>query len=125
MGEGLCGGAESLIQGKLKSHLLPARILAEVGSMTHSGMLCRLDISSFCFYEPLLFQIFVPWKFTKTEAFPCPLLLLQSTTTQITISMNIFICYIQFKSVFLLKYMVKSVIFKFNLNVKHRSNFFS
>ena len=74
MGEGLCGGAESLIQGKLKSHLLPARILAEVGSMAHSGMLCRLDISSFCFYEPLVFQIFVPWKFTKTEAFPCLLL---------------------------------------------------
>ena len=31
-------GAESFIQGQLKWHLFPARILAEAVSMTHSGM---------------------------------------------------------------------------------------
>ena len=31
--------------------------------MTDSGMLYRLDISTFYFYEALLFQIFFPWKF--------------------------------------------------------------
>ena len=60
--------------------------------MTRSGMLYRLDISKFYSYELLIFQIFVPWKFVKPQAFPCLLLLLQSTATQITISTNIFIC---------------------------------
>ena len=60
--------------------------------MTRSDMLYGLDISKFCSYELLLFQIFVPWKFVKPQAFPCLLLLLQSTATQITISTNIFIC---------------------------------
>ena len=60
--------------------------------MTRSGMLHRLDSSKFYSYELLLFQIFVPWKFVKPQAFPCLLLLLQSTATQITISTNIFIC---------------------------------
>ena len=49
----------------MTSHLFPARKLAEAINMTHSGMY-RLDISTFYFYEPLLFQIFVPWKFIKT-----------------------------------------------------------
>ena len=59
-------GTESLIQSQPKSHLFPAEILAKAVSMTHSGMLYRLDISTFSFYETLLFQIFVPWKFIKT-----------------------------------------------------------
>ena len=86
-------GAESLIYGQLKSHLFPAGILVETISMSHCHMLYRLDISTFYFYEPLLFQIFGPWKFIKTEAAPCLLSLLQSTATQIIISINIFICF--------------------------------
>ena len=37
--------------------------------MTHSGMLHKLDISTFCLYELLLFQIFISWKFIKTLGF--------------------------------------------------------
>ena len=59
-------GLESVIQGRLKSHPFPGGILAEAISMTHSGMLFRLHISTFYFYEPLQFNIFVPWKFVKT-----------------------------------------------------------
>ena len=36
-------------------------------------MLYRLDISTFNFYEPLLFQIFVPWKFIKNKSLGLPL----------------------------------------------------
>ena len=46
-----CGGVENLF---------PAEILAETISMTHSDVLYRLGISTCYFYEPLLFQIFVP-----------------------------------------------------------------
>ena len=61
--------------------------------MTHSDMLYQLYIKFTCyFYEPLLFQISVPWKFIKTLAFPCLIPLLHSTATQITIPINIFIC---------------------------------
>ena len=70
-----------------------SRILAEAKNMTYSDMLYRLDISTFCFYESLLFQIFFLWKFIKTSVFPCLLSLLQSTATQITFSINIFICF--------------------------------
>ena len=38
-----------------KSHLGPVEIASF--SMTHSCMLYQLDISAFCFYEPLLFQL--------------------------------------------------------------------
>ena len=37
----------------------PGRILAEAVSMIHFGMLYRLDVSTFYFYELLPFQIFV------------------------------------------------------------------
>ena len=57
--------AESLIQDQLKSHSFPGGILAEAISMTHSGMLYRLDISTFYFHELLPFQIFVTSKFVK------------------------------------------------------------
>ena len=33
--------------------------------MTYVVSLYQLDIFSFCFYEPLLFQIFLSWKFTN------------------------------------------------------------
>ena len=58
-------GLESLIQGQLKLHPFPGGILVEAISMTYSAMFYRLDISTFYFYEPLPFQIFVPWKFVK------------------------------------------------------------
>ena len=95
--------------------LIRARILAEAIGMAHSDMLYRLDISTFYFYEPLLFQIFISWKFIKTLALPCliPLLpyismLLQTTTTLITISINIFVSnIIQFEISFLIKIYVK------------------
>ena len=54
-------------------------------------MLYQLAISTFD--EPLLFQIFVPLKFTKTLAFLCLLTLLQFTATAMTIAINIFICF--------------------------------
>ena len=63
--EGWWGGAESYIQGQLKSHLFPAEILVEAINMKHSGILYPLDISVFCFCESLLFQIFVPREFIK------------------------------------------------------------
>ena len=49
------GGAESFVQGQLKLNFFPDGILAKALCMTHSGMLYRLDISTFYFYEPLLF----------------------------------------------------------------------
>ena len=61
--------------------------------MIHSGLLHRLDISTFYFYEPLLFPIFFPWKFINTQSFPCLVSLSQPAAKQITISINIFICF--------------------------------
>ena len=53
-----------------KSCLRPAKIasfssrdLSRCNKQIHSGWLHQLDISTFYFYEPLLFQIFFPWKF--------------------------------------------------------------
>ena len=48
MGEWWWRVAESLIQGRLKSHPFPGGILAAAISMTYNGMLHRLDISTFC-----------------------------------------------------------------------------
>ena len=62
----MVGWGRKYFKGQLKFHLFPAEILAQAISMAHSDMLCQLDISTFCFYESLLFQIFVPWKFIKT-----------------------------------------------------------
>ena len=79
--------------------------------MTHFDMLSWLDIYTFYFYKPLLFQIFAPWKFIKTEAFPYILPVLQSTATQITISINMFICfkyYTMWNQFFLIKIHVNS-----------------
>ena len=39
--------------------------------MTHSGIFYQLDVSTFYFYEPLLFQIFFLLKFMKIYALPC------------------------------------------------------
>ena len=107
MGERWWGRAESLIHGQLKSHPFPDEILAEAISMTHSGMLYRLVISTFYLYDPLLFQIFFPWKFIKSMK--CLLSLLQSAATQITISINnLFVSHIiQYKISFFIKIYVK------------------
>ena len=85
-------------------------------------MLYRLDISTFYFYEPLLFQIFVPLKFVQTWAFPCLLALLQSTAAQITISINFYLFVsniIQYEISVFIKVLTKVFLFKFDLNVKH------
>ena len=65
MGEGWQGEAESLSQDQLKSDLFPGGILTEAISMTRSGILYRLNISTFYFREPLPFQIFITCKFIK------------------------------------------------------------
>ena len=69
-------------------HLHPPSYILMYGPLWHVS-------STGCFYfdEPLLFQILVPWKFIKTLPLSCLLLLLQSTVTQITVSVNIFICF--------------------------------
>ena len=72
-------------------HPFPARILVEAKSMRHSNIMYQLDISIFYFYKPSQFQIFFPWKYIKT--FPFLVSLLQSTAMQITISVNISICF--------------------------------
>ena len=77
--EGCQVGQKFLFRPSWKSHLFPAWI--------YSGMLYRLDISTFYFHQPLLFQIFFPWKLKKL------LSLLQPTAKQITISINKFICF--------------------------------
>ena len=110
------GGVESLIQGELKS--FPARILVEAICMTHSDMLYRLDISTFYFYKQLLFQIFVLWKFIKTKAFPCLLSHLQSTATQITITINIFVSnIIEYEISFFIKIHVKDLTMAFYIQI--------
>ena len=67
------------------------RILAKGINMTHSDMLFRMGISTFYFFKPLILQIFVSWKFIKTEASPCLLSLLLSAAIRITIFINIFV----------------------------------
>ena len=101
---------------------------AKTISMTHSHKLHGLDISTFYFYELFLFQIFVPEKFIKTLAFPCLLSILVSTFTQATISINILIffkyCTIWMSFFNVSKCMLRFFIFKFDLNIKQRSDFF-
>ena len=75
-------------------HLFSAEILAEAISMTYSDMLYRLDISTFYFYKPLPFQIFGSLEIYKDVGLFFLLSLLQSTVTQITISINIFIFFL-------------------------------
>ena len=83
-----------------KSYLGPAEIasfssrdLSRRNKHDHSGLLHQLDISTFYFYDPLLFQIFFLWKFINIYSFPLLPSLLQPTAKQITISINIFICF--------------------------------
>ena len=96
------------IQDQLKLHPFPGGILAKAISMTHSGMLYRLDISTSYFYEPLPFQVF----FHLDEIYKNVGLPLSNVT------------YIQYEISFLLKYKLRPFIFKFDLNVKHRSYVF-
>ena len=67
--QGWWGETDSLIQGQMKLHLFSAGILAKA-IMTHSGMLYRLYFSTFCFHEPLLFQIFALGNFYENLGLP-------------------------------------------------------
>ena len=67
--QGWWGETDSLIQGQMKLHLFSAGILAKA-IMTHSGMLYRLYFSTFCFHEPLLFQIFALGSFYENLGLP-------------------------------------------------------
>ena len=103
---------------QLKMHLFPALILAEAINMTYSDMLHQLNISTFYFYEPFLFQIFVPWKFIKPQAFLCLLSLLQSTATQVIISVNMF------QILFVSNIIQYEITFFIKINVKVLTKFF-
>ena len=68
--------------------------------MTHSDLLYQLDISTFYFYEQLLFQIFNSWKFYKNLAFPLSTIFFTIYFHTFTVnshvdkhSINIFICF--------------------------------
>ena len=62
------GGAKSY-SGPAEITSFSSRDFSETINMTHSDMFYRLNISTFHFYEPLLFQIFVPWKFIKPSLY--------------------------------------------------------
>ena len=87
---------------------------------------------SFCFIEGWCWVIGVGLRtlaqFQGSEMSPGFLQsLLHSTTTQITISINVFTCfkcYTELNQFFLSKYMLRFYIFKFDLNVKHHFYFF-
>ena len=114
-----------MVELRKKSYLGPAKIssfssrnFSRSNNMTHSDMLYRLDISTFYFYEQLLFQIFVLWKFIKTKAFPCLLSHLQSTATQITITINIFVSnIIEYEISFFIKIHVKDLTMAFYIQI--------
>ena len=60
-------------------------------TMTLSSMLYWLDISTFYFYEPLLFQIFVLGNLYKNLGLPLSTITF-ATTTQLTIPIHLYIC---------------------------------
>ena len=91
VGEGLWVGAESLILGQLKSHLFPAGIYADAISMIHSGYFYIL------FLWAIVVSDFPPLEIHKYLDLPCLVSLLQRTAKQITISINIIICFCCFK----------------------------
>ena len=119
---GVLGGSESLIQGQLKSYPFPVGILAEAISMAHSGILYRMDIYKFYFYAVSDFR---PLGIYKNLGLPLSTI----TLTVNSHADNHFYKYIYFFQIlysmnqfFLLKYTLKFFIFKFDLNVKHRSH---
>ena len=79
-------------------------------------MFYELGIPTSYFHEPLLFQIFVPWKFIFTFDSDADNHFYKYT--------YLFQILYHLKSVFLLKYMLRFFIFKFDLNVKHHLYFF-
>ena len=133
-GEGLLIGGWGVARWGKKSYLGPAEITSfssrnfSRSSITYSGMLYQLDISTCYCYDPLLFLIFVPWKFIKTEALPSLLSLLQSTASHADSHfykwIYLFQIFYSMKSMFLLTYTLRFFIFKFDLNMKHCSYFF-
>ena len=61
--------------------------------MTNYDMLYQLDISSFYFYKPFAVPDFCLLEIYKKLGLPLSAINLQSTVTQITISINIFTCF--------------------------------
>ena len=101
-----------------KSHLGPAKIAfffsQEFSQNNKHDTFWHVSIGYFYVIWAIAFQIFVPWNFITTLTFPCLLSLLQSTSTQITISINIIICfkyYTIWKYNFLLRYMLRFFIY--------------
>ena len=90
-------GVESLPQGQLKLHPFPGWILAKAISMTHFGMLYRLDISVFYFMSHCCFR------FLSLGNLGLPL----STVTYIQYEISFFIKIYNMKSVFLITIHVK------------------
>ena len=103
--------------------------------MTDSDMLYQLDISTFYFYEQLLFQIFNFWKFYKNLAFPLSTIFFTIYFHTFTVnshvdkhSINIFICF-KYDTVWNLSFIkiyikvLLKIFSKFDLNLKCCSYF--
>ena len=118
-----------------KSHLGPAEIASfpshDFSPNNKHDTFWHVSTGYFYVLWAIAFQIFVPWRFITTLIFPCLLSLLQSTSTQITISINIIICfkyYTVWKYSCLLKYMlrffifIRSVVYRKKLLIK-KTNF--
>ena len=95
--------------------------------MIHFGLLYRLDISTFHFYEPSLFQIFFPLELCKHLVLPLYSIIFRANSQ----ADNHFYEYIylfqtlyNIESVFLLKFTLRFFVFKFDLNVKYCRYFF-
>ena len=114
----LITGESGVARSCRKSHLGPAEI-ASFSSQDFSrnnkhDTFWHVSTGYFYVLWAIAFQIFVSWRFITTLTFPCLLSLLQSTSTQITISINIIICfkyYTVWKYSCLLKYMLRFFIF--------------
>ena len=114
----LITGESGVARSCRKSHLGPAEI-ASFSSQDFSrdnkhDTFWHVSTGYFYILWAIAFQIFVPWKFIRTLTFPYLLSLLQSIFTQITISINIIICfknYTEWKYSFFKKYMLRFFIF--------------
>ena len=111
MSEEWWDGVESFPQGQLKPHPFPGGILAKAISMTHSGMLYRLDISVFYFMSHCCFR------FLLLGNLGLPL----STITYIQYEISFFIKIYSMKSVFFITIHVK--IFYIQIRFKYEAPF--
>ena len=114
----LITGESGVARSSRKSHLGPAEI-ASFSSQDFSrnnkhDTFWHVSTGYFYVLWAIAFQIFVPWKFITALTFPYLLSLLQSTPTQITISIKIIIYfknYTVWKYSFFKKYMLRFFIF--------------